>query len=129
MKLSIYDRVGGSAGVQAIVQALYTRLLQDPEMARFFEGTDMAHMMRRQRLFMSQILGGPTLADMPDLTVVHSHAVHTRGLNDAHYHKLVVYLRGALEDLNVSPILAKEVVAVIERLRGDVLGQNQRKAA
>ncbi len=129
MKLSIYDRIGGSAGVQAVVEALYARMLRDPEMAHFFESTDMVHMMRQQRLFMCRLMGGPTLGEMPDLTGAHTRAVHEQGLSDSHYDKLVVYLREALEDLNVSGLLANEIVVVIERLRGDVLGKEQRKAA
>ncbi len=129
MKIPIYDRIGGSAGVQAVVEALYARMLQDPEMAVFFEGVDLIQMKRKQRLFMSQLMGGPALADTPDLTAAHSHAVHRQGLQDAHYDKLVEYLRSALEDLNISTLLANEVVVLIERLRGDVLGREQRKAA
>jgi hemoglobin len=129
MKLSIYDRIGGSAGVQAVVEALYSRVLEDPEMARFFDGVDMVQMKRRQRLFMAQLMGGPPLGDVTNLTAAHAHSVRSQGLNDAHYDQLIKYLRAALEDLNFSALLASEIVATIERLRGDVLGQQQRKAA
>jgi hemoglobin len=129
MKLSIYDRVGGSAGVQAVVEALYNRLMMDPEMARFFEGVDMEHMKRRQRLFMSQLLGGPVLAEMPDMTLAHSRAVHVHGLDDAVFDRFIEHLRAGLIDLNMSQLVANEIVAVLERLRGDVLGKGAQKRA
>lgn len=129
MKLSIYDRIGGSAGVQAIVEALYTRLMLDPDLARFFIGVEMEEMKRRQRLFMSQLMGGPTLAEMPDMTVAHARAVHVHGLDDEVFDAFVEHLRAGLADLNVSPPLSSEIVAVIERLRGDVLGKSAQKRA
>jgi hemoglobin len=129
MKLSIYDRIGGSAGVQAVVEALYNRLMLDPEMARFFEGVDMVHMKRRQRLFMSQLLGGPALAEMPDMAVAHARAVHVHGLDDAVFDRFIDHLRTGLADLNASPLVTNEIVATLERLRGDVLGKGAHKRA
>jgi hemoglobin len=129
MQLSLYDRLGGSAGVHAVVEALYVRLLEDPEIALFFEGVDIDSMKRRQRVYMCQLFGGPMLTEAPDLSAVHAHLVAGQGLDDSHYDKFLECLGKALIGLNVQIHLAAEIETQMESLRPIILGRAARKAA
>ncbi len=129
MELSIYDRLGGSAAVHAIVEAIYRRMLEDPEMATFFEGVEMVHMKRSQRVFMAHALGGPLAGHVPDLAEAHAGLVKYKGLSDAHYDTMLVYVRESLDELMINPEVCDEVIALIESVREMVLGRAAKSCA
>ncbi len=54
---SIFERIGGSATVQRIVDEFYNRVEQDPELRALFP-PDMDPGREKQRLFLGQWLGG-----------------------------------------------------------------------
>ncbi|WP_240675713.1 globin [Ammoniphilus sp. CFH 90114] len=57
---TLYDQLGGSARVNQLVQAFYPRVLKDPDLSPLFvDGID--EIMRKQKLFLTQFLGGPIL--------------------------------------------------------------------
>jgi NTE family protein len=60
--MSIYDSIGGAAAVRAAVDDFYDRVLADPELAPFFDGTDMRRLKAHQRSFVAAAIGGPELA-------------------------------------------------------------------
>ena len=57
--MSIYDEIGGSEAVTAAVEQFYERVTADPELAPYFEGTDMARLKGHQRMFIAVAIGGP----------------------------------------------------------------------
>ncbi|MGO0062914.1 globin domain-containing protein [Brevibacillus fluminis] len=57
---TLYQLVGGEETVSRLVQAFYPRVYRHPDLAPLFEG-EMAEIMRKQRMFLTQFLGGPTL--------------------------------------------------------------------
>jgi hemoglobin len=56
---TIYDKIGAEK-IDQLVHAFYPKVYDDPEISPLFEG-DMNEIMRKQRLFLTQFLGGPTL--------------------------------------------------------------------
>ena len=46
--------------IDQLVRAFYPKVYDDPEISPLFEG-DMSEIMRKQRMFLTQFLGGPTL--------------------------------------------------------------------
>ena len=56
---TIYDKIGAEK-INQLVQAFYPKVYDDPDLSPLFEG-DMDEIMRKQRLFLTQFLGGPTL--------------------------------------------------------------------
>lgn len=57
---SLYAEIGGQETLDKLVQAFYPRVYADEELKPLFEG-DMAEIQRKQRMFLSQFLGGPAL--------------------------------------------------------------------
>lgn len=56
---TIYDKIGAEK-IDQLVHAFYPKVYDDPEISPLFEG-DMNEIMRKQRMFLTQFLGGPTL--------------------------------------------------------------------
>ncbi len=57
---TMYEIVGGADTVDRLVEAFYPKVYADPDLNPLFpDGVD--EIMRKQRLFMTQFLGGPAL--------------------------------------------------------------------
>jgi hemoglobin len=113
MELSLYDKLGGSAGIHAIVEALYSRLLKDPEIAPLIQGEDLEAQKRRQRLSLCQLFGGPPLAEPPALTG----ASLEKSLSGANYDRFLTHLGETLVGLNIQIHLAAEIETMLMSLR------------
>lgn len=57
---SLYSEIGGQETIDKLVNAFYPRVYADLELRPLFEG-DMEEIKRKQRMFLPQFLGGPTL--------------------------------------------------------------------
>jgi len=58
-ELTPYDQIGAEK-IQQLVDAFYPKVYADPELSPLFEG-DMEIIKEKQRMFLTQFLGGPTL--------------------------------------------------------------------
>ncbi len=55
-----YELLGGAETVNRLVEAFYPKVLTDPDLSPLFpEGVE--EIMRKQRMFLTQFLGGPAL--------------------------------------------------------------------
>ncbi len=120
-ELSLYDRLGGGDAVTAAVGLLYDKLLDDAEVAPFFEGVDMAKLVRKQIAFVTIAFGGPHAYTGGDLREAHA-AARARGLGGRHFDAVKRYLHAALVELGVPEGLADEAGRCVEGTRGAVLG-------
>jgi hemoglobin len=57
--MTIYDTIGGRAAIGTLVNELYRRALDDPNLNGYFASTDMTLLHRHQRAFIAAALGGP----------------------------------------------------------------------
>lgn len=57
---SLYAEIGGQETIDQLVNAFYPRVYADKDLSPLFVG-DMGEIMRKQRMFLSQFLGGPAL--------------------------------------------------------------------
>ncbi|TLS38955.1 globin [Pseudalkalibacillus caeni] len=55
-----YDLIGGERSLQQLVEAFYPKVYSDPLLSPLFNG-DMNEIMRKQKMFLTQLLGGPPL--------------------------------------------------------------------
>jgi hemoglobin len=58
---SLFDKLGGTKSVEAVVDEFYKRVLADTELKPFFAKTNMTWLRMRQVQFLIQALGGPAL--------------------------------------------------------------------
>ena len=119
---SLYERIGGDAAVNAAVDVFYGKVMDDYRINRFFGKTDMAKQAEHLKAFMTVAFGGPNNYTGRSLRDGHVRLVNM-GLNDSHYDAVMEHLGATLQELNVPADLIAEAAALVESVRGEVLGK------
>jgi len=114
----LYERLGGETAIDAIVTALYGRVLADAELKPFFEQTPMDKQRAMQREFLCAALDGPASYTGKPLAHVH----HGRGISTRHFARFVGHVLDALRDLGVSDEDADEVIARLNTRVNEITG-------
>jgi hemoglobin len=117
---SVFEQVGGEAAVEAAVDLFYRKVLADERVARFFDDVDMDRQAAKQKAFLTMVLGGPARYTGLDMRRGHLHLI-ARGMNDAHVDAVIELLGQTLAELGVKDELIRQVAAVAESVRNDVL--------
>lgn len=117
---SLYERLGGEAAVNAAVDIFYRKMLSDDRVSGYFDDTDMDRQAAKQKAFLTMAFGGPNKYTGKDMRQAHKHLV-ARGLNDKHVDIVIEHLGGTLKELGVPDSDIKEVAAIANSVRNDVL--------
>jgi len=95
---SLYERVGGEAGVQRLIGSFYQRVLADVQLGPFFAQVPMEKLRRMQVEFFTSALGGPLQYSGRPLAHVH----HGHGITKAHLRRFTDHLLATLQTLALS---------------------------
>jgi hemoglobin len=95
-------------------------MLSDERVSGFFDDTDMDRQAAKQKAFLTMAFGGPHKYAGKDMRHAHRHLVD-RGLNGSHVDVVIAHLGDTLKELGVSDADIKEVAAIAESVRNDVL--------
>ena len=106
---SLFDRVGGEAGVEKLVDDFYALVLGDAELAPFFADTPMEKLRRMQYEFFAAALEGPVKYTGRALGPAHSGLGITR-------HHVKRFLDHLLEIVKGQELDEDEVLDVISRV-------------
>ena len=90
---TLFARLGGEAGINAVIRDMYGRIFADPELAPFFEHVEVDRLHRMQYEFMASILDGPIRYTGAELNAIH----RGRGISGPHFAKFFGHLADALE--------------------------------
>lgn len=115
--MSIYDSIGGTEAVSAAVDDFYVRLTTDPELARYFSGTDLNRLKAHQRAFITAAVGGPDLYRGRDMAAAHAGLA----ISNAHFDRVVDHLVATLRHLGVPGETITEVGSTLGTLRADIV--------
>ena len=114
---SLYERLGGAPAIEAVVDDLYRRILDDPELAPFFARVNQRSQKGRMDAFVTMVTGGPSDYRGRDMKTAHArHAIQ-----DHHFDLVAGHLIATLESVGADPIAANELVTAVAGLRGDVV--------
>ena len=119
MDASLFDRLGGAPSVEAAVDIFYGKVLDDAELAPFFENVNMKAQRNQQVRFLTMALGGPNEYRGRDMRAAHANLA----LTDQHFDLVAGHLVATLQELDVPAPLIDEVVGLVGPLRDDVLGR------
>ncbi len=117
--MSIYEKIGGEAAVDAAVDIFYKKVLADDRISHFFDTVDMAGMIQKQKSFLTMAFGGPNEYTGKDMREAHKHM----SLTEEHFGAVAEALVGTLNELSVPQDIIDEIVAVALSVKDDVLNK------
>ena len=115
--MSVFERIGGEAAVDAAVDIFYRKVLSDDRISHFFDTTDMEQQHIKQKAFLSMAFGGPNAYSGLDMREAH------KGMNltEEHFTAVAEALVGTLNDLDVPQTDIDEIVDIAVSVKDDVL--------
>jgi truncated hemoglobin YjbI len=128
---SLWDRLGGEAGVAKVVGELMVAASGDPNVnfnrnGKYkFTRDDLARLHKSLVDFVSQATGGPHKYTGPSMKDVHK----GMAISDAEFNALAGHLKNVLEKNGVAPDDIKAVLEAIESTRKDIVQTGGKKAA
>lgn len=122
MKKTLFERIGGENSVRTTVMKMYDKILDDAELAPFFENVNVDKLRISQTEFVTYAFGGIKNYSGKKLRDAHKNAV-TDGLSDHHFNLVVKYLKEAMQELGVEDELIAEALGIVESTRDDVLNR------
>jgi hemoglobin len=117
--MSLYDSLGQSAGISTAVDQFYVRVLADPSLAPYFEGTDLDKLREHQTALLTTVTGGPDAYTGRSLLLSHRRL----GITDEAFDKVVGHLGATLDALGVAPDVRDQVAAALVAQRSNVVSQ------
>jgi truncated hemoglobin YjbI len=114
---SLYDEIGGEAGLRRVLRTLYDRLFDDPMIGFFFAGKDKEKLIEHQLWFTARFLGGPSRYEGRSLPDAHAALPILSG----HFDRRERILREVLEQHGVPEAVRDEWLRVDQSLRHAVI--------
>lgn len=94
---SLYERLGGRASIEAVVDEFYERVLADESLAPYFVDADVDELRRHQTAFLTAVAGGPDAYDGRKMRAAHDHLDVTAGV----FERVAEHLAAALSAFDV----------------------------
>jgi len=116
---TLYERLGGEAGIEAVVDEFYDRVLSDESLQHYFEGTDTDELREHQRAFLTMVAGGPAEYDGDDMRQAHAHLA----ISEADFTSVAGHLDDALRVQGVDEDDRERVLSEVLALEDAVLNR------
>lgn len=114
---TLYDRLGGSHGIRAVVDEFYDKLLADEELGPFFEDANMERLRKTQTDFLSEAAGGPETYDGPPVREAHVEVP----FEPAHIDRAIELLEETLASFDIQEEDAERVINAIQAYEEELL--------
>lgn len=116
---TLYERLGGEAGIAAITEGLLVRSADDPRIRDDFAEADIVNLYERLVEHLCALTGGPCTYGGRDMRAAHVGL----GLTEADFNALVENLVDAMTDRGVPIAAQNELLAILAPMRGEVIRQ------
>ena len=113
----IYDQIGGAGAVSAAVDLFYSKVLDDPSLAGYFDAVDMGDLRAHQRAFFTAALGGPSIYEGRDMGAAHA----GMGITGEAFDAVVIHLGDTLTQLGVPPDTIGTIAGALAPLKTDIV--------
>ena len=121
---SIYDTIGGMPALVTVVDDFYRRVLLDPELAGFFDDTDMVRLKTRQVEFFADALGGPITYTGASMLEAH----RGRGIGSMHFNLVAQHLMDALTAAGVPGSITEQIISALAPLADEIVAPGAAQA-
>jgi len=119
MEATLYERLGGRDGIEAVVTSFYDRVLDDESLAVYFEDTDVDELRDHQRAFLSAVTGGPDQYDGATMRAAHAHL----DLTADDFAAVAGHLDAALREAGVGDDDREGVLSAVSSHEAEILDQ------
>lgn len=116
---TLYERLGGEAGVAAITEGMLARSAEDPRIRDDFAEADIVNLYERLVEHLCAVTGGPCTYGGRAMKAAHAGL----GLTEADFNALVENLVDAMTERAVPIAAQNELLAILAPMRGDVIRQ------
>lgn len=116
-EISLFEQLGGSEAIKAIVDQFYERVLADSVLKPYFAKINIERLKGRQTMFFTQVLGGPAVYKGRDI----NKAQEKLAVEPMHFDLVAGHLIETLKSLGVSPQYIEAVIQVITPLAPDIV--------
>lgn len=122
---NLYEKLGGEKTVKLVVEKFYERVLNDDRINFFFNEVDMLQQKMHQIDFLTYAFEGSERYRGSTMREVHKKLVQEKRLSEEHFNAFIEDLVKTLEELEISPELIEEALAVAGSVehRNDVLNR------
>ncbi len=117
--MSLYEKLGGAAAVDAAVDIFYRKVLVDDRISHFFDTVDMEAQAAKQKAFLTMVFGGPNSYTGKDMREAHKHM----NLNETHFDAVVENLAATLTELGVGEAEINEIAGIANSVKDDILNR------
>merc|ERR1719199_2145066 len=119
---ALFDRIGGTAAVDAAVEMFYGKIMADDRLQPLFQATNMAKLKQHQKLFLTQAFGGPKKYSGLDMMTAHGKVNGGTFPSAEQFDMVAGHLVQTLSDLKVPEQEIQEIVAIAMSVKDQVLG-------
>jgi hemoglobin len=116
---SLYERLGGREGIEAITEAMLVRSADDARIRDDFAEADIVHLHAMLSEHLCSLAGGPCTYSGRDMKAAHAGL----GITEADFNALVENLVDAMTERGVPISAQNELLAILAPMRGEVIRQ------
>ncbi len=117
--MSLFERIGGAAAVDAAVDIFYRKVLVDDRISHFFDTVDMDAQRAKQKSFLTLAFGGPNNYSGKDMREAHK----SMNLTEEHFNAVVENLAATLTELKVKEDDINEIAGIALSVKDDILNR------
>ena len=113
--MTLYERLGGEPAIHAVIEGMYQKIFNDPELSDFFRKTDKDKQKKMQEHFITFATGG-----IPEYHGKSMHDAHKgRGIGNKEFDLVCGHVISTMRELGVSEDLINETAGLLLPLRPD----------
>lgn len=116
---TLYDDLGGEAGVARVVDGMVERSLADPRIAWSFDNTNHDRLRRLIAQQFCHLSGGPCEARARTMRAAHAHL----GLRERHFNALVENLQDAMDEARVPFRAQNRLLALLAPMKREIVAR------
>ncbi|MEM9368819.1 MAG: group 1 truncated hemoglobin [Planctomycetota bacterium] len=114
----LLQHLGGPEKLQTIVDDMYSRVLNDPELRGFFADTEMSRLRKMQHQFLQSAFGGEVAYTGAELTAAHAN----RGITSHHYASFCGHFADAMQTHGLDPVVIDRALGRLAIFKDRVTG-------
>jgi hemoglobin len=102
---SVYERVGGTGPIEAMLDVFFDKVLADPQVSCYYANSDMTRVKRNGKAFMVHLFGGPDLYTGQPIPAAHAHL----GVTEADFDRWMGHAVETLKEMGVPDAMITEI--------------------